>query len=91
MGSRRRPWCDVHVLAIPKLVVVDGERPPFPAAPEARVFSAGFVKLLSRCWDPLPLRRPTASEVYETLKADVGGAGGIYADTTVCNAVPQKA
>ena len=85
MGSRRRPWREVHTLAIPKLVAVDGERPPFPMPPEARAFSPGFCNLVARCWDAEPSKRPPASEVYEALKTDVGATGGIYADVSSVN------
>ena len=77
MGCRKRPWAGTHPAAIGNLVV-EGCRPHFPSQPD-RKFSSAFCELLARCWHANPGSRPSANEVFSSLKTEIGVSGGIYA------------
>ncbi len=57
MTGRRPFWDKVHDMEL-IIEICDGLRPPIVInAPE------GYIKLMQECWDPDPLKRPTAAEI----------------------------
>ena len=51
---------DYHSMAIR---ILDGLRPPIPKGIELC-----YINLLKSCWDSDPEKRPSASEIYETIE-----------------------
>lgn len=79
MATRERPWKGVHPMMVPKLVAVEGKRPPLPGCSgiSGRKLSPKFEALVCQCGrGQRAENRPTASAAYNALKQ----AGTVFAE-----------